>query len=287
MRKIIFLLLLITFCLPPSIYATQIDLANTFFQTGRTQHLGFQTIYTPIIGLVYIVAGIIVLFSFLYAGFKILQGNPKSLDEGRMIIVYAFGGIILLVSVYWITEILGSTIGTNPGSGSTGPVPPPVAGGSTPTTAAGPGAVVFTPPASNEVTVAFAQCTNQQYNGISTPWIILSPPSSYNDTPLAVRIQGSYVDATNTTRTLDITIDYENDVEYDPDGIMLYQPGPPAGDCDCSLDGGSNFRDIRFDGTKVKSVSNVTAYGYLIVDDEEDIDNPVQLGFEINTACNP
>ena len=88
-------------------------IASTFFGSSFA-HATLGTIYNPIIRFVYILGGLMILVSFLYGGFKIIQGTPKDLEEGRNIIFYAFVGILLLVSIYWIVEIVGMLIGSTP-----------------------------------------------------------------------------------------------------------------------------------------------------------------------------
>lgn len=57
---------------------------------------------------IYILAGVLLLFFFIGAGWKMIM-NPqssKSAEEGKKSLGYAVGGFILLIAVYWIVQII-------------------------------------------------------------------------------------------------------------------------------------------------------------------------------------
>lgn len=147
--------------------ASAFDIADSFFGSG-TKHTTLDTIYNPIIRLVYIVGGLMVLVSFLYGGFKIIQGTAKDLEEGRNIIFYTFLGVILLVSVYWITSIAGMILGTNPQSGSVGPPVP------TPTPTPTPTSSLFSNPYGSPCT-SHNQCRSNYCNSTTNQCNYPSP----------------------------------------------------------------------------------------------------------------
>lgn len=67
-------------------------------------------------------AGIIVLFTFIFSGIKIIGGagnnDPKAAAQGKQALTYAIIGFIVVVTAYWIIRLIevitGSTFLTSP-----------------------------------------------------------------------------------------------------------------------------------------------------------------------------
>jgi len=70
------------------------------------------------------ISGVVVLFLFLYGGFKIItsagSNDPKGAGEGQKSVTYAVIGFIIVFGAYWIIRIIEIVLGvefvTNPAS---------------------------------------------------------------------------------------------------------------------------------------------------------------------------
>ncbi len=55
-------------------------------------------------------AGIIVLFLFIYGGFKIItsagSNDPKSVGQGKQAVTYAVIGFIIVFTAYWVIRLI-------------------------------------------------------------------------------------------------------------------------------------------------------------------------------------
>lgn len=87
---------------------------------GRS--IRFSGIVDLILGTGIALAGIIILFTFIFAGIKIIGGagsnDPKAAAQGKQALTYAVIGFIVVFTTYWIIRIVefitGSTFLTNP-----------------------------------------------------------------------------------------------------------------------------------------------------------------------------
>ena len=60
----------------------------------------------------FVFAGIIILFLIFYAGFKMISGGKKGLDEAKTITVNAVIGLVIMICAYWIVQVVGYLTGT-------------------------------------------------------------------------------------------------------------------------------------------------------------------------------
>lgn len=61
----------------------------------------------------FVVAGVILFFMILLAGFKFITGGKKGLDEAKQIMTAALVGFLLMFSAYWIVQIVKIVTKTN------------------------------------------------------------------------------------------------------------------------------------------------------------------------------
>lgn len=61
----------------------------------------------------FVVAGIILFFMILLAGFKFIAGGKKGLDDAKQIMTAALVGFLLMFSAYWIVQIVKLITRTN------------------------------------------------------------------------------------------------------------------------------------------------------------------------------
>ncbi len=61
----------------------------------------------------FVVAGIILFFMILLAGFKFIAGGKKGLDDAKQIMSAALIGFLLMFSAYWIVQIVKLITRTN------------------------------------------------------------------------------------------------------------------------------------------------------------------------------
>lgn len=54
----------------------------------------------------FVVAGVVLFFMILLAGFKFITGGKKGLDEAKQIMTAALVGFLLMFSAYWIVQIV-------------------------------------------------------------------------------------------------------------------------------------------------------------------------------------
>jgi len=60
---------------------------------------------------VFVVAGIIIFITFLYAGFKLISDTTKGKDEAKSILTTAIKGLIIMFAAYWVVKILAVVTG--------------------------------------------------------------------------------------------------------------------------------------------------------------------------------
>ena len=97
------------------------DLGTRFLSPwGKTKSLG--DLLGVMISAGISIGGIIVLFTFLFGGFKVIQGagsgDAKAAAQGQQAVTYALFGFIIVFISYWIIRaievVTGSTFITNP-----------------------------------------------------------------------------------------------------------------------------------------------------------------------------
>ena len=71
------------------------------------------TIINSLIPIIFILAGIILLFILVFGGFTIFvsAGNPEKIKKGTGMITSALIGFLIIFAAYWIIELLQITFG--------------------------------------------------------------------------------------------------------------------------------------------------------------------------------
>ena len=62
-----------------------------------------------------IIAGVVIFFMIMIAGFKMLSDTEKGKEEAKEIIKACLIGLILMFCAYWFVQIVGLISGTNVG----------------------------------------------------------------------------------------------------------------------------------------------------------------------------
>ena len=70
-------------------------------------------IINAVIPIIFILAGIILLFMLVFGGFTIFlsAGNPEKIKKGTSMITSALVGFLIIFAAYWIIELLQITFG--------------------------------------------------------------------------------------------------------------------------------------------------------------------------------
>lgn len=87
---------------------------------GETKNIG--NLISVILNSSFAIAGIIILFLFIFAGYSLIAGagsnDPQSIEKGKKAITSAIIGFIIILAAYWIIRIIeiitGSSFVTNP-----------------------------------------------------------------------------------------------------------------------------------------------------------------------------
>lgn len=71
------------------------------------------TIINALIPVIFIIAGLILLFLFVFGGFTIFSsaGNPEKIKKGTAMITSGLVGFLIIFAAYWIIELLQITLG--------------------------------------------------------------------------------------------------------------------------------------------------------------------------------
>ena len=70
-------------------------------------------ILNALIPVIFIIAGLILLFLFVFGGFTIFvsAGNPEKIKKGQGMIVSGLVGFLIIFAAYWIIELLQIPLG--------------------------------------------------------------------------------------------------------------------------------------------------------------------------------
>lgn len=84
----------------------QVSIGDTF---GGIQG-SFGDIVSVIINIVFVVAGVTVLFLFLFGGIKTIlsagQSDPRGASQGKSAVTAAITGFIIVFASYWIVRLI-------------------------------------------------------------------------------------------------------------------------------------------------------------------------------------
>lgn len=92
----------------------QVDIGSKFGSPfGQTK--GFADLVSLVLSNAVYLAGVIVFFVFLFAGFSLLTGageqNPEKTAKGKKAMTAAIFGFIIVFASYWIIKIVESLTG--------------------------------------------------------------------------------------------------------------------------------------------------------------------------------
>jgi uncharacterized membrane protein len=97
-------------------YLAQVDIPSTFGSPlGQTK--GINDIVSLILKSSFVLAGLVVLFFFIIAGFQMIssagQENPEKSAKAKQAITGALTGFIIIFVAYWIIRIIELITGVN------------------------------------------------------------------------------------------------------------------------------------------------------------------------------
>ncbi len=74
-----------------------------------------STLATPIIANLFVISGIVAFFVILFAGFSYISGagDKNKLTQSTNMLTYGILGLVVIVSAFLITKIIGTVIGFN------------------------------------------------------------------------------------------------------------------------------------------------------------------------------
>ncbi|MBP9820132.1 hypothetical protein KBC79_05355 [Candidatus Woesebacteria bacterium] len=103
----------ITGCAP----GAGVDIGNCLALTDQVRVKDVYTNPAFLVNLVvrnvFILAGIVIFFLIILAGYKFLTQDKKGLEEARNILTTAFLGLIFMLSAYWIVQLIAYVTGAD------------------------------------------------------------------------------------------------------------------------------------------------------------------------------
>ena len=88
-----------------------------YFKTPLTGEAGGQigNLVTVGLGIAFVVAGIVLLVSFIMAGFSLISGagqnNPEKLEKGKQALTSTVIGFVVVFTAYWIVKLIQQITG--------------------------------------------------------------------------------------------------------------------------------------------------------------------------------
>jgi hypothetical protein len=88
-----------------------------YFKTPLTGEAGGQVgnLVSVGLGIAFVVAGIILLVSFIIAGISLISGagnsNPEKLEKGKQAITSTVIGFVVVFTAYWIVKLIQQVTG--------------------------------------------------------------------------------------------------------------------------------------------------------------------------------
>lgn len=89
-----------------------------FYQPAQSlggQNAQISTVLNPLIANTLVVSGLVAFFVILFAGFMYISGagDKAKLTQSTNMLTYGILGLIIVVSAYLVTKLLGTVIGFN------------------------------------------------------------------------------------------------------------------------------------------------------------------------------
>ena len=95
-------------------YLSQVPIATTFgspFGSGKT----IGDLVSVGLGIAFVVAGIVLLVSFIIAGISLIsgagQGSPEKLEKGKQALTSTVIGFVVVFTAYWIVKLISQATG--------------------------------------------------------------------------------------------------------------------------------------------------------------------------------
>lgn len=101
-------------------YLAQVDIGKTFFGSQGGAHplqelSGVGLLVSKFLQIAFVLAGVLILFFMVFAGFQIIigagQNNPEAAKKGREAATAAVIGFVIIFVAYWIIRIIEAITG--------------------------------------------------------------------------------------------------------------------------------------------------------------------------------
>jgi len=87
------------------------------FKSPFGQSKGIADLVSVILSNILVIAGIVLVFFFIFGGISIIAGsgqdNPEKTAKGKQTVTAALIGFIIIFAAYWIIQIIESLTGLN------------------------------------------------------------------------------------------------------------------------------------------------------------------------------
>lgn len=95
---------------------SQVQLGDTYDSPfGQTNTLG--NLVSISLNLATIIAGIILLFLFIFYGYKMIAGagksDPRAAEQAKNHLIYIIIGFLVVAASFWIIQLLETIVGSN------------------------------------------------------------------------------------------------------------------------------------------------------------------------------
>lgn len=98
-------------------YLTEVDMGTKFNSPFADGGKTVGNLVSTGLGIAFVVAGIILLVSFMIAGIGLISGagqnNPEKLEKGKQALTSTVIGFVVVFTAYWIVKLIGNITGTN------------------------------------------------------------------------------------------------------------------------------------------------------------------------------
>lgn len=89
---------------------------NSAFKSPFTTEGGIAGLVTTFLNIAFVVAGLILLFFFIFGGIKMISsaggGNAQDAEQAKKTVTSALIGFIVVFASYWIVKLIGNITGT-------------------------------------------------------------------------------------------------------------------------------------------------------------------------------
>lgn len=89
---------------------------NDAFKSPFTNEAGIAGLVTTFLNIAFVVAGLILLFFFIFGGIKLMSSagsnNAQDAEQAKKTVTSALIGFIVVFASYWIVKLIGTITGT-------------------------------------------------------------------------------------------------------------------------------------------------------------------------------